>query len=138
MSTNNLMPKITLFFAVLLLFGLVAVFGVFALALLSQSVAFMFQSGTILLIQCTSAIVILALVGLLGSFFWQQQKLQAMLFSAMQNNISSSQLPTQNRQPVAFLPVDTQDEMADFLLDQPPAELPQSFDAWLGRAPWEY
>ena len=96
------MPKIALFFAMLLIFALVVVFGIFGLAMLSQSAAFMFQSGTILLIQCTSSIVILALVGLLVYLFWRQQKLQTMLFAALRNDFSSPRL-AQNRQAAAFL-----------------------------------
>ena len=136
MSTNNVMPKIALFFAMLLIFALVVVFGIFGLAMLSQSVAFMFQSGTILLIQCTSSIVILALVGLLAYLFWRQQKLQTMLFAALLND-SSSQRPTQNRQTAAFLPADNQDDMVEFLPDQQHVELSQSPDSWQGRSPWE-
>lgn len=130
------MPKIALFLAVFIIFALVAVFGVFALAMLGQSVAFMFQSGTILLIQCTSSIVILALVGLLVYLFWRQQKLQTMLFAALLND-PSSQLTAQNRQAAVFLPADNQDDIVEFLPDQQSVELSQSPNSWQGRSPWE-
>lgn len=136
MSTNSVIPKIALLFAVLLIFALVAVFGVFALAMLSQSVAFMFQSGTILLIQCTSSIVILALVGLLVYLFWRQGKLQTMLFAALLNDLPS-QRPAQNRQAAVFLPADNQDDIVEFLPDQQSVELSQSPNSWRGRSPWE-
>ncbi len=135
MSTNNVMPKIALFFAMLLIFALVGVFGIFGLAMLSQSVAFMFQSGTILLIQCTSSIVILALVGLLVYLFWRQQKLQTMLFAALLHD-SSSQLTAQNRQ-AAFLPAENQDDIVEFLPDHLSAESPQLLNSWQDRSPWE-
>lgn len=136
MSANNITTKIALFFAMLLIFGLVVVFGIFGLAMFSQSAAFMFQAGTILLIQCTGSIVILALVGLLVYLFWRQQKLQTMLFAALRND-SPSQRPVQNRQAAAFLPADNQDDMVEFLPDQPSVELPQSPHSWQGRSPWE-
>ena len=136
MSANNVMPKIALFFAMLLIFALVVVFGIFGLAMLSQSVAFMFQSGTILLIQCTSSIVILALLGLLVYLFWRQQKLQTMLFAALRND-APSQLIAQNRQAAVFLPAENQDDIVEFLPDQQSVELSQSPNSWQGRSPWE-
>lgn len=131
MSSNNVTLKIALFFAVLLIFALAAVFGIFALAMLSQSIASMFQSGTIFLIQCTSSIVILALIGLVVYLFWRQQKLQTMLFSVLQNELSS-QLPAQSNQAIALLP---DDAIVEFLPDQLPIEL--TLHSWQDRSPWE-
>lgn len=130
------MSKIALFFAMLFIFALLVVFGIFGLAMLSQSVAFMFQSGTILLIQCTSSAVILALLGLLVYLFWRQQKLQTMLFTALLND-SSGQLTAQNRQAAVFLPADNQDDIVELLPDQQSVEFSQSLNSWQGRSPWE-
>ena len=130
-----------LFFAVLLIFALVAVLGVFAFAMLGQSVALVFQSGTILLIQCTSSMVIFALIGCLVYLVWRQQKLfalrQPILLTAVLNEPSAFRSLVENRQTTSLSSVANQNDLSQFLPDQLLAELPPAIDSWQGKAPWE-
>jgi hypothetical protein len=129
-----------LFFAILLIFVLVAVMGVFALAMLGQSVALAFQSGTILLMQCTSSIFIFTLIALLFYLVWRQQKLltqsRPLLLAQVAHEQPQARLLVDNAQLTSCLPT-SENDLSQFLPDQVLSELPQAVHPWQGKAPWE-